>query len=171
MGKEARNRQIEKLFYELHDRLRAIALASLGETLAEDAVQETFVIACRSYDALSSSPNPQGGLVNTLKHVIMKTMRAQSREARNTAPPPAGEDGPAEERFPSVSDEYTFELEDAFVRAVGRDAYILYRELYLLGLPIEEVARRHGLTEDACRNRAYRTRKKLKKFFEDGQDF
>ena len=38
-------------------------------SLAEEAVQETFVIACTKQHALENSPNPEGWIMNTLKNV------------------------------------------------------------------------------------------------------
>lgn len=173
MDKKARNAYLEQFFLGLHDRLRVIALAYLDEYFAEDAIQETFVIACKRFDKLSSSPNPQGWIVNTLLNVIKKVQRARFRWGKRTVPIvdeyEDREQTDASEvnaYIHSNEDDYPFEIEDACVREVGEEAYILYKELYLMGLPIEDVASEHGLTIDACRNRAYRTKQKLRKFFE-----
>ena len=47
--------------------------------LAEEAVQETFRIACAKADRLAESENRQGWLINTLKFVIRNTLRNQTK--------------------------------------------------------------------------------------------
>lgn len=49
----------------------AYAISALNDrSLAEEAVQDTYRIACAKADDFLSSPNPKGWLLNTLKYVI-----------------------------------------------------------------------------------------------------
>ena len=74
--------QIEKLFFEMYDMLFTYARCSFEEeSLAEEAVQETFRIACQKPDQLCGSINPKGWLVNTLKFTI-RNMRRNRENAR-----------------------------------------------------------------------------------------
>lgn len=71
-------KEIEELYIQMFDCLFCYALASLDNPgMAEEAVQETFHIACRKVDNLLSSPSPKGWLMNTLKNVIRNTKRKQ----------------------------------------------------------------------------------------------
>lgn len=78
---------IESLYLEMYDRLMIYAHVNLdSDSLAEEAVQETFRIACQKPESLCSSPNPQGWLVNTLKNTIrnMKQTRITAKRILDT---------------------------------------------------------------------------------------
>ena len=52
---------IERLYREMYTRLCIYAMSALGsKALAEEAVQDTFRIACIKPDGLMSSKNPRG---------------------------------------------------------------------------------------------------------------
>ena len=60
MDKE-QSRFIEQLYMEMYDMLITYARCALQEeSLAEEAVQETFRIACQKPESLRESPNPNG---------------------------------------------------------------------------------------------------------------
>lgn len=78
--------RIEQLYLEMYDMLIIYARCSFKEeSLAEEAVQETFQIACQKPDKLCESLNPKGWLVNTLKFTIRNMKR--SRENANRSCP------------------------------------------------------------------------------------
>ena len=63
--------QLEQLYYEMYEWLFGYANASLSDpSRSEEAVQETFRIACDKLPVLLNSENPKGWLVNTLKGVL-----------------------------------------------------------------------------------------------------
>lgn len=69
---------IDALFRKLYRFLLNYAESSLkNESLAEEAVQETFAIACQRADCVCGSENPEGWLVETLKRVIRNIERRQ----------------------------------------------------------------------------------------------
>ena len=71
---------IEQLYREMYTRLCFYAKNALGSrTLAEEAVQDTFRIACIKPDSLMNSKNPHGWLINTLKNVIRNRQRTEAR--------------------------------------------------------------------------------------------
>ena len=71
---------IERLYREMYTRLCIYAMSALGsKALAEEAVQDTFRIACIKPDVLMSSKNPRGWLINTLKNVIRNRRRTEAR--------------------------------------------------------------------------------------------
>ena len=77
------NRMIEALYLEMFDKMMAYARCSLSnESLAEEAVQETFRIACQKPDQLCQSINPRGWLVQTLKYTICNIQSSQATAKR-----------------------------------------------------------------------------------------
>lgn len=69
---------IAKLFRDFYRFMLSYAQSALkNESVAEEAVQETFAIACRRVDQLCASENPRGWLVKTLKFVIRNLERRQ----------------------------------------------------------------------------------------------
>ena len=74
--------RIAELYLEMFHKLMAYARSSLeNEALAEEAVQETFRIACQKPEMLLESPNPQGWLVLTLRNTVrnLKSNQASAR--------------------------------------------------------------------------------------------
>lgn len=60
-----------------------LAIKTLRQnSLANDAVQETMLIACKKINALKNSPNPRGWLINTLKHVLNRFQKARGMHNR-----------------------------------------------------------------------------------------
>ena len=77
--KEAYKQRIEELYLEMHDKLIIYARCALkNESLAEEAVQEAFHIACQKPEKLCNSPNPQGWLMLTLRNTIQNMRRSQT---------------------------------------------------------------------------------------------
>lgn len=80
---DAARHAIDKLYLQMYARLFEYARSSLAnDALAEEAVQDTFAIACQRPEALLNSPNPPGWLVITLKNVISNTLRRQQTAQR-----------------------------------------------------------------------------------------
>ena len=64
--------EIERLYLQLYPLLFEYARSSLSsDSLAEEAVQDTFRIACQKPEAMINSPNPEGWIMNTLKNVTI----------------------------------------------------------------------------------------------------
>lgn len=74
------NQFIEELYIEMYDKLTVYAQSALDDpSQAEEAVQDTFRIACAKPDDLLSSKNPKGWLFKTLKNVIKNTLHNRAR--------------------------------------------------------------------------------------------
>ena len=74
MGAMIPDDRMEQLYREMFPKLYMYALRIMSKpSLAEEAVQNTFCIACSKEDSLFSSDNPHGWLMNTLKNVIRAT--------------------------------------------------------------------------------------------------
>lgn len=134
------------------------ANASLHNTaLAEEAVQQTFEIACRKIDDFMGSPNPDGWLTKTLAFVV-RNMESRQRSQR---------------RIIAMTDEYRPDLVAApdrplplrmtYGSLVDTPQFRLIYETEVNERTLAEVARDLGISEAACKKRAERARKFLRK--------
>lgn len=124
---------------------------------AEEAVQQTFEIACRKIEDFCGSPNPDGWLTKTLGLVI-RNMESRKRTER---------------RVIVVADEYRPDLAAApeipmplrvtYGSLVDTPQFRLIYETEVLGFTLVEIARKLGISESACKKRAERARKFLRK--------
>ena len=125
--------------------------------LSEEAVQQTFEIACRKIDDFCNSPNPDGWLTLTLSFVIRNIERCRRSERRVVA----------------VTDDYRPDLVAApemplplritYGSLVETPQFHLVYEAEVLGRTYKEIAKDLGVSESACRKRAERARKWLQR--------
>lgn len=150
---------LEQLFRDMYPRLLRYAQVALeGDVLlAEEAVQEAFAIAWGKVTVLMSSPNPQGWMMETLKHVIQATRR--SRDRARWAAQAAEEAGEM-----AATDEEN--LDTIYGDLVGQAAYELMKAYALEHQSVDELARARGISLEACKKQVQRARKKLKNYFE-----
>lgn len=67
------NDPLHQLYVEHYSCLFRFARSYVNQDLAEDLVQETFLIAQKRIDRVIGSENPKGWLINTLRNVIGNT--------------------------------------------------------------------------------------------------
>lgn len=147
---------VEKLYKEMYPALHAYALRVMEDSaLAEEAIQDAFCIACCRRDQFLSSPNPQGWIMLTLKHVMQNTLRAQAK-LRVLLALDAGAELPAggpelisvDLLFSDVSDSEDFRL----LKRIALDRCTML-----------ELAEDLGVSVEACKKRVQRARKRLQK--------
>ncbi len=148
---------IEHLYLEMHDMLLTYARCSLQEeSLAEEAVQETFQIACQKPESLQESPNPKGWLVNTLKNTIrnIKHSRANAQrilvlylEARADT---------------ETYSEDQLSLATLYGNIVNTEEFKLLKEFAIDGRSHLEMAQARGITIAACKKRVQRAKETLR---------
>ena len=86
--------QLEQLYRQMYELLFGYANATMKDpSRAEEAVQETFRIACDKRSDLLESKNPKGWLVNTLKGVLRNFLRKDARDSKVFVPLPEHYDG------------------------------------------------------------------------------
>jgi RNA polymerase sigma-70 factor (ECF subfamily) len=131
--------------------LLGFARRSLGdESLAEEAVQETFVRALRArpgFDPKRGAMRPW--LFSIERRIIVDLARARSAH-------PSQELNP---NSPSAADQIeaamlSWNVEEA-LRRLGPDHRLVVLEIYYRGRPSREVARRLGVPEGTVRSRLY----------------
>lgn len=123
-------------------------------SLAEEAVQETFILACIKYQSLISSPNPEGWLINTHKNVcrnIHKTRMLYINRiiAMDDSVIPLG----------STTDEYP--SENGLCQLISDDEFYILKRTFIDGYSIKDIASELNITLAACYKRFEREKKKL----------
>ena len=150
------NAQIEKLYLEMYDMMVCYARCSFKEeSLAEEAVQNTFQIACQKPDQLCESVNPKGWLVNTLKFTIRNMKR--SREHTQLLLSLVEQDESvtySEDRLP---------LHLMYEDISDTEDFKLLVEMAIDGRSHLEMATARGISVDACKKRVQRAKEALKK--------
>lgn len=154
----AYSKMIEELYLEMFDKLKAYAHSFVeSDALAEEAVQETFRIACQKPESVYSSPNPQGWIFNTLKNTIrnIQSNRANTRRLL--------------EMYLSSNAEYTtfsdnrLSIEVTYENVADLEEFQLLKEMAVEGRSHEEMAKTRGITVSACKKRVQRAKEKLQK--------
>lgn len=152
------SKQIEPLYLEMFDLLKAYARSSLeNESLAEEAVQETFRIACMKPDDLLSCKSPKGWLVNTLKNVIRNTKRsiASANKLLITYAALRGND--------TAFSEDSVSLEINYENVAHLEEFKLLKEMAVDGKSHLEMAQARGISVDACKKRVQRAKELLRR--------
>lgn len=148
--------QIEALYLEMFEKLNTYAKCSLkSEALSEEAVQETFRIACQKPDALCSSANPQGWLVLTLKNTISNI---RSRQA--TAKRIVEKYLITQVKEISISED-RINLNVLYQDIADSGDFKLLWEMAIEGKSHKEMAQSRGITVSACKKRVQRAKEKL----------
>lgn len=157
---------IESLYIKMYKRLFAYALSTFkNKSLAEEAVQDTFQIACLKAVALASSPNPEGWLMNTLKYVMSNIKQRQATKDTLFVA-----DRDLDENIASMPQEISIETESSFIDTLGETDYRLLKRVALKESTIREAAQEFGISEEACSKRIQRSKKKLRKLFQKDED-
>lgn len=152
------NEEIRQLYLEMSSKLFDYALSSLGnESLAEEAVQDTFRIACQKPEAFCNSPNPKGWLVNTLKYVISNTVKSRETSTRILTEYYKLRMGEIQE---STDPE---DLELLYHDLTNLEEYQLVKEMAVDGKSYLELAKERNISIEACRKRMQRAREFLQR--------
>ena len=152
------HRKIEQLYLEMYDMLFSYARCSFEEeSLAEEAVQETFQIACQKPDQLCESVNPKGWLVNTLKFTIrnMKRSREHARQILSIYL--------IEQKEHIAFSEDKLSLQLMYEDVSDLEEFMLIKEMAIDGRSHLEMANARGISVSACKKRVQRAKEALQK--------
>lgn len=153
--RQEKDRYIAKLYHRLFPRLLQYALSNLpGRALAEEAVQETFCIACLRRQELAQSPNPEGWLLKTLKNVIKNMYRQTRAEAEALC-------AFLQQRMQATPMEEDLEL--LYGDLSDSEAFQLLKELAVDGRSHLEMAEDRKISVPACKKRVQRAKEHLRK--------
>jgi len=152
------NQQIEQLYIKMYDYLLQYAKSALGNyALAEEAVQDTFQIACQKPDDVINSIRPEGWLVNTLKYVISNMLRNRANANRIMMAYLATQS----RDISIVEDHMRFDI--MYGDFVHTEEFQLLKEMAVDGLSHYEMAKKRGITVASCRKRVQRAKEHLRK--------
>lgn len=152
------DKMIDKLFRKLYRFLCNYAESTLkNESLAEEAVQETFAVACRRVERVCGSENPEGWLVETLKLVIKNIERRQKTAKKLIAE--LAEYRP--DLVAAPGDQVNLKL--LYGDVVETKEFQLVYAIAVEGRSYIEIAEAEGITAPACRKRFERAKKYLHK--------
>lgn len=147
------NVQLEQLYSEMYEWLLGYANGILSDpSRAEEAVQETFRIACDKLSALVESENPKGWLVNTLKGVLRNFSRKDARDSRVFIPVSVQYERGQTEALPP---------ELLYQDLARTKEYELLMQLFEFG-SVRELAKQLGISEATCKKRLQRSRDYLR---------
>lgn len=149
--------EIERLYLQMYNLLFGYARSSLpNDALAEEAVQETFRIACQKPESICTSPRPEGWLVNTLKYVISNMERSRLTADRILKEYYALQISRIKEADDTVGIELLYE------DVAHMEEFRLLREMAVDGKSHLEMAQSRGISVEACRKRVQRAKETLR---------
>lgn len=149
---------IEGLYREMYTLMFYYAKKILlKEALAEEAVQETFITACQRLDSFKSSPNPQGWIMNTLKHVTNKIKETRNMHSRYFL---LGDSALSVMADPKAHHPDPALLYDGLI---SQEDYYLLSRIGVDGCSILELADELGISLATCRKRIQRARDRFRK--------
>lgn len=158
MSSKDYNQQIEQLYLRMFQQLFVYARSNLGNSsLAEEAVQETFRIACQKPKDLCDSEQPAGWLFNTLKYVLANMQR--SRAAANNL---LSEYLTTHLKEIAVT-ENRIGFEILYENVAELEEFKLIKEIAIDGKSYLEMAQSRGISVEACRKRVQRAKEVLRK--------
>lgn len=150
--------EIEQMYLRMYDKLFLYARCALeNDSLAEEAVQETFRIACQKPDDLLCSLRPEGWLVNTLKYVISNMIHSRSTANRILSEYIAAQP----KVFSVTEDRIGFEI--MYENVADMEELQLIKEMAIHGMSHLEMAQKRGISVDACKKRVQRAKEVLRK--------
>ena len=155
---EEQKHMIENLYLEMFEKMKIYARCSLeNEALAEEAVQETFRIACQKPEQLCQSVNTQGWLVQTLKYTISNIQRSRATAQRIV-----------EKYLTTQLGDLAF-LEDSldlrvlYENVADTEEFKLLAEMAIEGRSHLEMAESRGISVSACKKRVQRAKETLRR--------
>lgn len=152
------NAEIEQLYLRMYDRLFVYARSTLrNDSLAEEAVQETFRIACQKPEDLLNSPRPEGWLINTLKNVMSNMIRSRAIANRILSEYIAAQTPEFSESVDGIRFEILYE------NISEMEEFQLIKEMAVDGLSHLEMAEKRGISVAACKKRVQRAKETLRK--------
>lgn len=142
----------------MFNNLYAYAYGILREKeLSEELVQETFRIACDKPSEPLSSPNPQGWFMEVLKNVMKNAWRKRTTMAKYIVASEAVD----LDRIASPDPGGNIDL--LYSGLISEEEFQLVKRVTVDGYTMLEAAEELGISEETCKKRVQRARKKLRK--------
>ena len=158
-------REIENFYREMHGKLLAYASSVLkDEHHAEEAVQDTFRIACEKVDVFLGSKNPSGWLLITLKNVLRNMKKERAKLNMLVVTSISLDEGLQAQKASAADDGVEHLLVDTFYSGmIPEDDFRLLKRVAIDKYTMLEAAEEFGLNVEQCKKRVQRAKVKLKK--------
>ena len=162
---------VTQLYKAMYYQLTAYARSALQDkSLAEEAVQDTFRIACAKIDEFMSKDNPQGWLFVILKNVIRNINRELANLNKLFVATLTVDEKAFLETVATCEDK-TKRVEDTEVDILysdllAPDEYKLLKLIVLKHYSMYEAAAEFNISVETCKKRIQRTKAKLRKILE-----
>lgn len=168
MDELAQQREIENYYRETHGKLLAYANSVLkNESFAEEAVQDTFRIACEKVNDFLGSKNPKGWLLNTLKNVIRNIQKERAKLNMLVVSSMSLNEGVQTEKANPTNDGIEHQLIDTFYHGlIPEEDFKLMKRVAIDKYTMLEAAEEFGLNVEQCKKRVQRAKVKLKSALE-----
>ena len=154
---EAQRQGIHALYLQEYPKLLAYARSLLrDESLAKEAVQDTFLVACTKPDTLLDHPNPPGWLMQTLKYTIYNMNRGR---AKLSALLLYYQENPLTEDSLPLGE---LELDVTCEALLGKEDWHMLKRFLLHHMSVQDVADSMGISREAAKKRLQRSHKRLK---------
>jgi len=159
--------EVGRIFREESGRSVAALIRVFGDIdVAEDAVQEAFIVALRKWASDGLPPNPGGWITTTARNLAIDRLRRESRGREllsELAVLSSGKDNPSlPEELGPVQDDRLRLIFTCCHPALSRDAQVALTLRLLGGLSTEEVARSFLVAEATMAQRLVRAKRKIK---------
>jgi RNA polymerase sigma-70 factor (ECF subfamily) len=156
------SRKIEELYLQMFENMKVYACCNLeSEALAEEAVQETFRIACQRPERLCESDNPRGWLVRALKFTISNIKHDRTVTGKLLERYWLSQSGGC----PFSEDQLKVGI--LYEDLADTDEFMLLAEMAIEGRSHLEMAASRGISVNACKKRVQRAKESLRKRIEE----
>ena len=157
--------EIERVFREQSGKARATLIRSLGDIdLAEEAVQDAFLIALQQWPEKGVPPSPAGWIITTARNRAIDTFRRDSKRqekyAQAAALFEAEDDG--EPEIETLPDDQLRLIFTCCHPSLSTEAQIALTLRLIGGLETPEIARAFLLPDATLAQRIVRAKKKIK---------
>lgn len=157
---------IDKLYWEMSAEKALFYYANksiIDTAFVDDVMQETFLIACVKIDELMVSPKPKGYIMYILQNTIKNFNRVRNNIIKMLA------DVPIEDwvEYQSESTGSEDDLDLLYGDLVKYKEYEILKKFAVEDKPVAVIAKELNISENACKLRIFKAKKKLKKILEE----
>lgn len=150
------------MYREMFKKMCIYAKCRLGDDeLAEEAVQETFRVACEKQVQVIASENPRGWIMETLKLTIMSIQRERIylNKLYKLMQREMADDGASDEN-----------VDVMYSDIVNEEDFEMLKMIVLGNCTVKETAEYFDVTYESCRKRISRLKQKLKKILAEEEE-
>lgn len=130
--------------------------------LIEDVMLDTWEIMLKNMHTVENHPNPEGWIIKAAKYNMWKALKKQQNQWKK------------ETDILEILDSYAADIAeqdehfyDMYKEVLSQEEMELLKFIYVYEVDYETTSKYLGIKPSACRKRAERIRKKLKKYYKN----